>query len=161
MTLQGFTFALPLLQAPSPPFKAPLKPLQGRLEGGLKVTRRVGAQNFALFLCPASILVFSSLPGGLLVELWQRFKAVNRLNCALVLLWGHFVRAPAGCHRMSTTKRRLVLKSVSLTPAMSQRDHGFRNRDELGRRRSRSWCPSALCTCRDFCMGLGLLIARC
>ena len=38
--------------------------------------------------------LFSSLYGGLLVELWPRFKAVAHPKSTFGLLWGHFVRAP-------------------------------------------------------------------
>ena len=34
---------------------------------------------------------------GLLVEVWPRFKAMDHPNCALGILWGHFVRARAAC----------------------------------------------------------------
>ena len=50
--------------------------------------------KFSAFL---SLFVLSSLSGGLLVELWPRFKAVAHPKCAFRLLWGHVVRAPAAC----------------------------------------------------------------
>ena len=44
--------------------------------------RRVRGPNCAIFPLLSQISLFSSLSGGLLVELWSRFKTVDRRKCA-------------------------------------------------------------------------------
>ena len=68
--------------------------------GGLKGwPRGQGAQNSRLFFpSPTANFVLSSLSGGLIMELWPRFKAVAHPKCAFALLRGHFVRVPASCN---------------------------------------------------------------
>ena len=60
--------------------------------------RRVERPKFRFFCpSPAAMVILSSLPGGLLVELWPRFKAAAHPKCAFGHLLGRFVRAPAAC----------------------------------------------------------------
>ena len=54
--------------------------------------RRVEARNLAFFPLPPQFSFFIPSLGGLLVELWPRFKAEFHTKCAFGLLWSHFVK---------------------------------------------------------------------